>query len=311
MKIVTSGALYLDIDAYGGCIAYAELLRILGIDARAVSTAPLNESITTTVRSWGGEFFQDYQPQDGDTFAIIDVSGAESLDSIVDIDRVDTVIDHHVGQEDFWRQRIGSSADIEFIGAACTQVYEHWVRADQLSAMSAMSARLLMTGILDNTLGFRANVSTKRDRAAYEAMTAIAGLPKDWPALYFAECQAAIESQLEVAIRNDTKHLPDAELIKYHHLLPTCIGQLVVWNAQSLLVNRLSEIKAAMNAQADKWFVNVVSIEEGVSYIVAKDPLVQENITALLDLKDFKDGYAAADHLWLRKEILKAAFQAS
>lgn len=52
MKIVTSGAPYMDIDAYGGCVAYAELLRILGSHARAVSTAPLNESISKTVRSW-------------------------------------------------------------------------------------------------------------------------------------------------------------------------------------------------------------------------------------------------------------------
>lgn len=30
MKIVTSGLKFLDIDAYAGCIAYAELLRLKG-----------------------------------------------------------------------------------------------------------------------------------------------------------------------------------------------------------------------------------------------------------------------------------------
>lgn len=53
VKVITSGSSYLDIDAYGGCIAYAELLNLLGYEAKAVSSAKLNESITPTIRSWG------------------------------------------------------------------------------------------------------------------------------------------------------------------------------------------------------------------------------------------------------------------
>ena len=46
MKIVTSGSRYIDIDAYASCIAYANLLNLKGIEAKAVSTAKINESIT-------------------------------------------------------------------------------------------------------------------------------------------------------------------------------------------------------------------------------------------------------------------------
>jgi inorganic pyrophosphatase/manganese-dependent inorganic pyrophosphatase len=45
MKIITSGASYLDIDAYACCIAYAELLNLQGIPARAVSSAKPNASV--------------------------------------------------------------------------------------------------------------------------------------------------------------------------------------------------------------------------------------------------------------------------
>lgn len=38
MKIVTSGSKYIDIDAYAGIIAYANLLNLNGISAKAVST---------------------------------------------------------------------------------------------------------------------------------------------------------------------------------------------------------------------------------------------------------------------------------
>lgn len=68
MKIVTSGANYLDIDAYACAVAYVELLKLQGEDAIAFSTAPLNESISTTVRSWNAPLTNDYSPSDDDTF---------------------------------------------------------------------------------------------------------------------------------------------------------------------------------------------------------------------------------------------------
>ena len=48
MIIVTSGARYIDIDAYASIIAYANLLNLKGKNAIAYSSSPLNESITTS-----------------------------------------------------------------------------------------------------------------------------------------------------------------------------------------------------------------------------------------------------------------------
>ena len=61
MKIITSGASYLDIDAYACCIAYAELLNLQGIPARAVSSAQPNASVSQTVLGWAAAF-DDYLP---------------------------------------------------------------------------------------------------------------------------------------------------------------------------------------------------------------------------------------------------------
>ncbi len=55
MRIVTSGSRYLDIDAYAGIIAYAELLQRQGQSAQAASAAPWNESIPAKVRAWISE----------------------------------------------------------------------------------------------------------------------------------------------------------------------------------------------------------------------------------------------------------------
>src|SRR5690606_20482571 len=97
MEIVTAGAAYLDIDAYAGIIAYAELLRKMGEPAEAVSTAAPNESVPRTVRSWEVALETEYVAQPNDTFTLIDISTPEYFDTFVDQDRIEAVIDHHPG----------------------------------------------------------------------------------------------------------------------------------------------------------------------------------------------------------------------
>ena len=82
MKVVTSGSAYLDIDAYACCIAYAELLNLQGVDARAVSSAPLNASISKTVLGWQSSL-DDYLPRAGDEFVLRSEEHTSQLQSLV------------------------------------------------------------------------------------------------------------------------------------------------------------------------------------------------------------------------------------
>ena len=303
MKIVTSGFPYIDIDAYACCIAYTELLNLRGEAAQAVSTSLLNESITPTVRGWKAPLATTYKPSEQDTYVLVDVSDPDHFDTFVGVERVAEVIDHHPGLETFWLERIGRKAQIDFIGAACTQVYENWKAAGALDKMSLTSARLLVCGILDNTLNFGAKVSTPRDKAAYEALLSRAKLPADWTATYFSECQASILANPKTAIKNDTKLLrfasfdPDAAL---------AAGQLVAWDGRQVLGQYLDILKHAMDSTApkSKWFINMVSIEEGRSYFVSDNGAVRAWLTRLLGVT-FEGAVATSNRLWLRKEIVK------
>lgn len=300
MKIVTAGPSFLDIDAYACSIAYAELLRLQGKDAIAYSSATLNESVSKTIRSWDVSFSTDYTPTSDDTFILVDVSDPDYLDKAVNIDRIEEVIDHHVGFEEFWRDRIGDKADIEFIGAACTQIYERWLTANLIDGMSKTSARLLISGILDNTLNFRATVTTDRDRAAYDALLKIADLPEDWTAQYFSECQQSIFDNIQYALSNDTK------MMKFNNIDTDAIafGQLVIWNGERATNEYRTSIEASMAAKSTNWFVNIVSISEGRSYLLCSNEVVQEWAEKVLNLH-FINNIAQANRLWLRKEIFK------
>lgn len=305
MRIVTSGSRYLDIDAYAGIVAYAELLQTQGKQAKAVSTAPWNKSISKTVRSWGAPLKTTYGPNDDDTFTLIDISDPEHFDHMVDLSKVDAIIDHHPGFEQYWAERIGNKAHIEFIGAACTQVYELWVAAGLVNKMSKTSAKLLATGILDNTLNFKAHVTTDRDENAYKALVEHANLSDNWPAKYFSECQDAILADAETSIRNDSKILSFPTFPS-----PLSVGQLVVWGASEVLNEHEATIESVLAAIKPDWFMNLVSINEGNSYFVCENADVQKWLTNMLGV-EFEGNIAKANRLWLRKEIIKQGVTAA
>lgn len=305
MRVITSGKPYLEIDGYGGTLAYAELLTLQGQSAKAASTSVLNASIPPLVLAWQAPLDTAYQPSSDDTFAIIDTSSPEHFDKIVTIDRVDEVIDHHPGQEKYWQERLGDKADIEFAGAACTMIFERWKRANLLEKISKTSARVLICGILDNTLNFGADITTNRDKQAYQKLMAIADLPKDWSAQYFSACQEVIASDLETAIRDDAKILKFDQLPE-----PIGVGQLVIWDAKKLVAKELATIKQVMSTIKTPWFMNTISIGEGKNYLICTNSGIQSWLEDLLGTK-FDGNIAPTNRMWLRKEIIKQSLQAA
>lgn len=306
MIFVTSGWPFMDIDAYAGCIAYAELLRIQGKEAVAASSAPLNSSITPTVRSWQAELETAPQVGADDEFVLIDLSESKYFDRFVDEARVVEVIDHHPGFEDYWRQKLGDGAKIEFIGAACTLIFEKWQQAGKLEEMSELTARLLLTGILDNTLNFKATITTDRDRRAYDALVKIGNLDSEWPKAYFAECQDYIVGHLIESVTVDTKPLhfktAPAETIY--------AAQLAVWNPQELLTGQYELLTRVIAGIGSPGLISLLSIEEGKTYFVLEHQPAKVWLANLLGIK-FNGAIAQADRLWLRKEILKRDIEAA
>ncbi|HMR73090.1 MAG TPA: DHH family phosphoesterase [Candidatus Saccharibacteria bacterium] len=299
MQVVTSGWKFTDIDAYGAAIAYAELLNLQGVSAKAVLEGELNDSIPRRFRELAVEYEARHDTQPDDSFIVVDVSEPENISRCVVIDQVDEVLDHHPGWEQYWGERLGEKADIEPVGAVCTQVVERWQRSGLFQQMSDTSAQLLAAGILDNTLNFRAAISTERDKKAYDELVLRANLPDGWSAQYFSECQQQIESHLEQALENDTKSMT---FPGYEQLID--VAQVVVWDADKLLI-RADELVTFMTGSRN-WFINIVSIREGKNYILCRTPDLQAYIEQLLNI-NFHNNIAVTDRLWLRKEILKIA----
>ncbi|WP_339538655.1 DHH family protein [Pseudomonas sp. RA_15y_Pfl2_54] len=297
MKIITSGAAYLDIDAYACCIAYAELLNLQGIPARAVSSTQPNASVSKTVLGWGPALHV-YAAKPNDEFVLVDVSDYHHVDPIVVLDQVVEVIDHHPGYEHYWAQKLGTAADIRPIGAAATQVFQRWQAAGLVSQISEQSAALLATAILDNTLNFTGQTTTAADIGAYAELASRAKLCADWAEQYFLECQAGIEANLAAALAADLKRMkPDSHL-------PHNFAQMTVWDADALLQKHRPTINCWMAEQGEDGVLNVIGIRDRKSCFLAPSTVSQQKLNRLLAL-DWEAGVAVVAPSMLRKELLK------
>ncbi len=296
--IVTSGSKYIDIDAYAGIIAYANLLRLKGMPAKAVRTAKLNESITQTLLNLGITL-DKYKKAKNDEFIIIDVSNKDYFDKIVNEEKIVEVIDHHTGFEEYWKNKLGKNAKIEFIGSVATLIVEEYEKENLLSRMSKEIAILLMSAILDNTLNFKAKVTNERDKKAYKNLEKLVGNITKYNEKYFLECQQNIEKNLRASIENDTK------TEKICDILPFCFGQLTLWNKNYILSNK-DIVYETLNNMSNEWMLNVISLEDGKSYIIANNTTVKKNLEELFN-KSFTDDVLELEQVWLRKEIIKKA----
>ncbi len=303
IKVITSGSAYLDIDACACCIAYAELLNLQGIPTRAVSSAKPNASVSNTVLGWGA-VLDDYRPTSNDEFVLVDVSDYHHFDPMVALDRVVEVIDHHPGFESHWVQKLGSAADIRPIGAAATQVFQRWKAAGLLPRISEQSAALLATAILDNTLNFTGQMTTAADIEAYAELAPHGKLTADWPEQYFLECQAAIESDLSAALAADLKRM------KPESRLPEVFAQMTVWDADALIEKHRSEICRWMGGQGDDWLLNVISISQCKSCLLAEPEVSQQKLSRLLPM-EWQAGLAILKPSILRKELLSLGLNAN
>lgn len=299
MKIITSGSRYIDIDAYAGCIAYKHLLSLKGIPSKAVTTANLNESITSNLLNLDTKLDNDYIPKKEDEFIVIDVSDKNFFDDIVEESKIIEIIDHHTGFENYWKEKLEDNSKIEFIGAVVTIIFELFEKENLQDKITKDIALLMMAAILDNTLNLKAKVTTSRDVIAYKKLEKIAEISENYATEYFLECQQIIERDIKTALRNDTK------IGVVSKILPSVIAQLTVWDKNKILNNK-KLIFDTLKEYGKDWILNLICLEEGKSYILASDKIILNDIQKLLKGK-MEEEYLKCEDIWLRKEIIKQA----
>jgi len=295
--VITSGDRYIDIDAYASALAYRELLVAKGLPALAVSSAPLNESIPEMIKKIPLGF-DSYTASQNDKFIIVDTSDPTSFDRIVNHKNIVEVIDHHTGYEKFWRERPNVKSQIEPIGSIATIIYERFAKENLERLLSVDLCKALVCAVVDNTLNLKANITTARDITAYKELLKLGGLDENFIRHYFETCEKAILSNLASAIKNDTKTMANENL-------PKSFAQLTIYNHEKVL-SQMRDLETAF--PHDDWLINLISLKDGKSYIIAKSNKAKSKLEKLFT-KKFDSAILTLDKFLLRKEIIALALQ--
>lgn len=299
MIIITVGKSYIDIDGYASAIAYRELLNMQGIEARFISNATLNYSITKSLLDISYNI-DKCEINDDDKYIILDLSNKDYFPEFVKEDNIIEIIDHHPGFEEYWNNKIGNKSIIEKIGSVATIIVEKYEQLNLLDKMNKDIAKLLMSAILDNTLNFTAGITKDRDKIAYHKLEEIT-CDYNYAEKYFKEVQENIEKDLEESIRNDIKIQHISEYV------PDVFGQLTIWDPEKLLKN-FEQIKNMLNNYDSKWIMNLISLKDNTSYIIYSDNDVKIKLEQLLNCKS-EDEKIIVKPAMLRKEIMNKAIK--
>jgi len=294
--VLTSGSAYIDIDAYSSCIAYRELLLAQGISAKAVTTAPLNESVSKIIREIPLSF-DNYKPTDQDKFIILDVSEPNYIDRFVEQSRVVELLDHHTGNEEYWNNLIGDKSQIIKIGSVATMIFEKFVEAGKEDTLTQDVCKLLIAAIVDNTLNLKSGTTIDRDIHAFNRLMEIGGIDPKWTIEYLEDCEKSILADLKDSIKRDTKTLS-------YENLPKLVAQMTVYNHDKIL-NQSDLIKDVFVGQED-WVLNIISLKSGKSHFLTNSIISKTKLEKLFG-KKFVGGVLELDKFKLRKEIFALA----
>ncbi len=299
MIVITAGQKYNDIDALACAVAYKNLCDLQNRPAKIVLPGPLNESVTEEIKAWDFTIEKELTGNPKSyNYVLVDVSEPGHFASFVQEDKVIEIYDHRHGFGDYWQKKLGDKARIQLIGACATLIWEEFVKANLADKISPVSANLLATAILSNTLNLQAQITSPRDKQALAKLANRITLPSNWREQYFDQVSRGIMDDPLGSMTNDTKTLG----INGKQYI---ITQLELWNAEDF-VNKNYDLIVKVLAERDipYTFLTCPSISEGFNYLVAINDDMKAILTTVLDA-EFDVNIGKTKKLWLRKEIMR------
>jgi len=298
-KIITAGEKYNDIDALACAVAYSSFLNLQGIPNEVVFSGPLNESVTKSVKNFS---FSYKDKLDGNTesfeYILVDISDHTNVSSFVPLNKVIEVYDHRWGFEEYWKSRPDVKTQIDTVGSCATLIWEKFKSNNIPDKIDPISANLLYTAIISNTLNLKAQITTTRDITAVEELKKKTDLPENWIETYFEEVTLSVLSDPINAIKNDTKIGP-IKNVEFH------IMQIELWDSREFIQKNKSLVEDLLrNTQCKNSFLTSPSISEGRNYIITLNDEVKTALTKTINAT-FTENIGITDKLWLRKEIIR------
>ena len=167
-----------DLDAFACVFAYKEFLVKNGQEAESVIFGTPQDEVKYLIDRFNIPATENNSKQldSAAKIILVDSSQLETLDKSVNPQNVIEIIDHReVTDANLFPN---AKIQIELIGAAGTLIAEKFIKRQ--TEISFESAVLLYGAIISNTLNFKSNTTTERDRIAASWLNKKANLPENF-----------------------------------------------------------------------------------------------------------------------------------
>lgn len=298
--IITSGAFFTDIDAYSCAIAYNKLLNKLEYKATSILPGKLNESVSQTVRSWEAEFCTSKPDKPEEySYILVDISEPKYFANFVIEENIVQLFDHRESEyKKYWKDKLKQNAFIEDVGSCTTLIWEEYVKNGMQDSIDSISANLIYTSTISNTLYLQSQNTSQRDLKTLEEIKNYTSLPTKWDHIYFSEVEESVLENPSSALESDTKQ-------REIHGNLWSISQLELWDSNLFLDKYKDEIYSNFGKfDSDYSFFTSPCISEGKNYLTSKDKYVQKLLSNAIGVR-WKGDIGQTDKLWLRKEIIR------
>lgn len=288
-----------DLDGVACSVAEAEFLIGQGEDAIAGIFGTLHREAESCIQTFGLEWPMDAEEviDQVDEIVLTDASDLRGISPLIDPGKVTTIIDHRkdYNPEDF----PNADLQVELVGSASTLVTEHFIEEGLIP--SKTSAYLLAGAIVSNTVNFQNNVTTDRDRKAYEWLQGRVEIPQDFVQTLFESKSSFVHEFVSDEIMQDATWF-DFPLQKIG------IAQLEILRAEEFLTEfgyQIEDILEEIHKEdaIDHGFLSIVDIDHGRNILLCYDTQMKAWLSQALKV-EWIGNRAQTSGIIMRKEIV-------
>jgi len=299
-EILVTGYIDPDLDSLACTFAYTYFLNKTGERALSSISGIHHEEAEHVLKEYNvGLEVKTYNPEDFEKIILVDASDQEAIDNRIDPNKVIEIIDHRrVNMADCFPN---AKVQIEKVGAAATLIAEKFV--DKNVDFTKEFATLIYGAIISNTLNFKANVTTDRDRKIAKILKDEFGFSDDFAHKMFLAKSDFSGDKAVKAVRGDF-----ANFGGFDFGVKVGIGQIEMIGGEKLAMEKKDEIVQELNSITkekglDIAFLSIVDLEANQNVFVVPTQEAADLLERIFKIKT-ENHIAIRPGLIMRKEIV-------
>lgn len=288
-----------DLDGFACAVAYTEFLNKQDKQARTGIFGEPSDEVKFILNRFNFSLPDKVQnSEDFDKIAFMDASLIQGFYEKLLPEKVIEIIDHRKINE--LHLFPNAKAQIELVGAASTLVAERFKQSSV--DISKCAAILLQGGIISNTLNFKSNTTTQKDKDIAEWLKEKSPLSDNFANEMFLAKSDLKGEKLKEVMYNDFGHFQ-----KEKQGEKVGIAQIEMIGAKELANARKQEIFEHLNALKEKFntdliFLSIIELRDGFNLFITNHQETQNILKSVFKV-EFEDDIALNPGLMMRKEI--------